>query len=483
MKIRSIGVLLLVVSLLPTSCATSPTPALPAAEAARTPESAGLANPASVHCEEQGGRVEIRTGDHGGQLGYCIFPDGSECEEWTFFRGECTPGGEASASHVRVGVLLPSSGSFGWVGDAISAIELAVQEINLAGGVNGKPIELIVRDTQTDPDTAAAVATTLLDEDEVVAIIGPTSLTVHSIIPLVQDRGVVAISPTAGTTTLDTMGGQFIFRTVSSDVVMGTGMAWFAVHELGASKVALFFEDTDSAASISGVLRLAAQVLGLEVVADITFAEAATTYRSELMQMAEGNPDVVFFEANSDSAAVFFAEKKELGLEAMWIGTDTVNQSLAEALGEAGEGVMGVNPAAEITDRYNEWQARLEERRGKAGVPPFSANAYDAMITVALAMEAAGNATRSAVAESLRDISNSPGVAVTTFAEGKESLANGRAIDYEGLAGPQDFNEFGDVVTSLQSVIIEDGVLVRTGTLTQADIGDTLQQVLETTGQ
>ncbi|MBE2232019.1 MAG: DUF333 domain-containing protein [Anaerolinea sp.] len=52
----------------------------------------GMANPASVHCQEQGGQLEIRTGADGGQVGFCLFPDGSECEEWAFFRGECQPG-------------------------------------------------------------------------------------------------------------------------------------------------------------------------------------------------------------------------------------------------------------------------------------------------------------------------------------------------------------------------------------------------------
>ena len=51
----------------------------------------GMANPASVYCEEQGGKVEIREEDNG-QAGYCVFDDGSECEEWAFFRGECQPG-------------------------------------------------------------------------------------------------------------------------------------------------------------------------------------------------------------------------------------------------------------------------------------------------------------------------------------------------------------------------------------------------------
>lgn len=55
-------------------------------------EDANLANPASVYCEEQGGTLEIRADAEGGQVGYCLFDDGSECEEWAFYRGECQPG-------------------------------------------------------------------------------------------------------------------------------------------------------------------------------------------------------------------------------------------------------------------------------------------------------------------------------------------------------------------------------------------------------
>jgi putative hemolysin len=61
-------------------------------EATAEPGGAGLANPAAVYCEEQGGRVEIRTAADGGQYGVCILTDGSECDEWAFYRGECGPG-------------------------------------------------------------------------------------------------------------------------------------------------------------------------------------------------------------------------------------------------------------------------------------------------------------------------------------------------------------------------------------------------------
>lgn len=63
-------------------------------------------NPASVYCEENGGTLEIREDDTGGQTGYCLFPDGSECEEWSFYRGDCNPGDSQDAS---VGLPNPAS--------------------------------------------------------------------------------------------------------------------------------------------------------------------------------------------------------------------------------------------------------------------------------------------------------------------------------------------------------------------------------------
>lgn len=80
--------------------------------AACTPEDdgAGLANPASVHCQEQGGRLEMRQDKEGGQYGVCIFEDGSECEEWAFYRDECVPGEatipwEQAADLIRNGLV------------------------------------------------------------------------------------------------------------------------------------------------------------------------------------------------------------------------------------------------------------------------------------------------------------------------------------------------------------------------------------------
>ncbi len=96
MKFHSATLITLsLVVLLLGACVPAPAPAAPPSETQPTP--AQIANPASQNCVKQGGTLEIRD-ETGGQVGYCLFADGSECEEWAFFRGECVPGGAAVSS-------------------------------------------------------------------------------------------------------------------------------------------------------------------------------------------------------------------------------------------------------------------------------------------------------------------------------------------------------------------------------------------------
>lgn len=75
-----------------------------------------MASPAAVYCEEQGGTIELRS-DENGAYGVCIFPDGSECEEWAFFRGECSPGGEEAEEEDLAGVSMAREAALDYIFD------------------------------------------------------------------------------------------------------------------------------------------------------------------------------------------------------------------------------------------------------------------------------------------------------------------------------------------------------------------------------
>jgi uncharacterized protein len=93
MRTKSVGAVIIWILLLLTACSALPVGSHDGGEQATgAPANANMPNPASVHCKEQGGKLDMREGEDGGQIGICVFEDGSECEEWAFFRGECQIG-------------------------------------------------------------------------------------------------------------------------------------------------------------------------------------------------------------------------------------------------------------------------------------------------------------------------------------------------------------------------------------------------------
>ena len=112
MKAQSFGkylaiAALLCVAILLGSCVvmSTPAPSVPPATATSVP-AVGMANPASVFCKEKGGQLKIEKDATGGEFGACVFPDGSQCEEWAFFRGECKPGKQPAASAAETAIQL-----------------------------------------------------------------------------------------------------------------------------------------------------------------------------------------------------------------------------------------------------------------------------------------------------------------------------------------------------------------------------------------
>ncbi len=95
-----VGVLLIAtIAIVSCGGSATPTATAPASSPTVLPTAApGIANPASVHCVQNGGQVQFRQDAQGGTLGICVFPDKSECEEWAFYRGECKPGDKPAAS-------------------------------------------------------------------------------------------------------------------------------------------------------------------------------------------------------------------------------------------------------------------------------------------------------------------------------------------------------------------------------------------------
>jgi len=392
----------------------------------------------------------------------------------------------STANEIPIGLLLPYTGSWGWIGAAESGARLAVKEINDDGGIitkDGKhhKITLYIADTETKSSSAIAAARKLYEINKIVALIGPSSATIRSVIPITKEMNAVEISPTAGTTALDTIGGcinnECIFRSVSSDIVMGSGMM-FQAKKLGAKKVAFFFADNEGARSILGVLKDAAKVTGMEVSGEVLFPMGQISYRSELRKILKNNPDVIFFESGPETAAIHFKNWYEMNLKGVWIGTDFVNDKFVTSTAPASNGTYAVNPGPILDDRFKKWLGDYKKVTGKKGLDQFAINAYDAMNIIALALEKAGEISRISPKNTIRLVTNPPGNNCYNFPECAQLLRDGKEIDYTGIAGPQDLNEYGDPTTFLKVEVIKNGKITRIGTITQDEIDEIIKGVI-----
>ncbi|GAF95752.1 unnamed protein product [marine sediment metagenome] len=188
------------------------------------------------------------------------------------------------------------------------------------------------------------------------------------------------------------------------------------------------------------------------------------TYASELGMALEGEPDVLVAISYPESATIFLKEAIEGGFAGKFLFVDGTKSP--EMIGRVGSqylnGSFGTAPSTAETDAREAFKEAYSWVYGEMPPSrPFIGEAYDATVLIALAIQKAGKADGSAIRDALWDVANPPGEKVGPGVEGiKKALQlikDGKDIDYDGAAGPQDFDQFGDVVTHVEIWTIQEG--------------------------
>ena len=352
---------------------------------------------------------------------------------------------------LKIGALLSFTGGLSDFGEPIfNGVELAVTEINEAGGVNGQDVELVRGDTGTNPDQAATDAQRLVDIEGVHGIVGALSsgVTLRVAEQVTGPAGVVQISPASTSPGLtDANDNDFLFRTTISDAAQGLLLANLA-DDAGYGTVCNVFVNNAYGEGLSDAFTSAFENLGGTVNAAVPHEEAQVTYASELAE-CEG-ADALAAMAYPESAGIFLREAVEGDLFENYVfGDGTKSTDMFDELGWAVfDGARGTAPAALPSDADSSFEERYEAVYGDFPQLPFIKEAYDAVYVIALAAEAAGSTDRTAIRDELRNVANAPGTVIDPgpegFAAAKTALAAGEDINYEGVTGPLEFDSAGD---------------------------------------
>ena len=367
----------------------------------------------------------------------------------------------------RVGALNPITGAGGPYGPGMQkAILAAAEEINAAGGAGGRKIEVFSEDTQTKPDAAVLAAKKLIEVNKVQAVLGTWSSGVTlAVMPLTDEANIIQMN-TSGAPAISTLDKKdLVWRFQATNDRFGAAFAEIAAKRGYKRPATMAFNNASGIGNTEG-FRKAWEKRGGKVVANVVYEPNRPSYRSELQKVLAEKPDVIVTGSYLPDTTIILREWFQSGDKSHWIIPGwAANPDLVKAVGaEVCEGIISVDTvSSENGAAFKHFDAIYTKAMGRSALTNvYAPMAYDMMICLALAMEAAGpNATVAQINGKIREVSNPAGTPVSTFAEGKALLAKKQKINYEGASSKLDFDQYGDVSPDFGVYIIEKGQLVR----------------------
>jgi len=330
-----------------------------------------------------------------------------------------------SSDAVKFAVLGPMTGDYSVYGKTVAnGAELAAKEINEAGGVLGKELELINYDNQGDPDNAINNYNKAVDQAGVDAIIGGTlSGLTNAIKSYAVEEGIPVLTPTA--TAVDvTENAANIFRVCYLDSYQGTVMAQFAMDDLDSEKAMVLYNNGDDySVGLKDAFVAAYEAAG-KTVETSSFSSDTVDFSTYIDDIAENGYDAVFVPSYTDKVGPILTQASNKGLDIPFLGGDGWD-SIEADYADVAEGMYFGNhyTKSDESDAVQNFVANYTAEFGEAPTA-LAALAYDAVKVMAAAMEEAGTVDREAVVEALAALTYETGVTGSITFDGTGNAVN-----------------------------------------------------------
>ncbi|MGA0565594.1 ABC transporter substrate-binding protein [Ancylobacter sp. VNQ12] len=378
----------------------------------------------------------------------------------------------AQDAGLKIGAVIPLTGTYGSYGKALTgAMNIAVEEINAAGGVTGKPVELLIEDDQTDPTAGLNAARKLIDVNQVNAIVGTFASSVTLPVMSYTQQVKIPLMTVSGAPEISQVGKDtgMVFRFVSTEGAFGTAYARYAKKE-GLNKAYLLTANNAAQLDAAANFETTYKAEGGEVLGKTIFEPNQSSYRSEVTKALAEDPSVIMLAAYTNDAIIIAKTIAQLNPDVKIVGPlYALGKEWVDAVGsKAVEGTLAIDAmSAEDSNAYKHLAPLYTKAVGEAPTGnPYAVMDYDMIITLALAAEAAKSTDPAVFAPFVKTVANQPGVVVSTYAEGLAALKEGKDIDYSGASSPVDFDESGDLASMfMRAYKIEGGQAVAKETI------------------
>ncbi|KAA9165612.1 amino acid ABC transporter substrate-binding protein [Amycolatopsis acidicola] len=370
----------------------------------------------------------------------------------TLLLASCSSGGSNGSGTpdqaLKIGSLLAQTGSqASAVEPLVAATQLAINDINAAGGVFGKNVEYKQQDSTSDNDTALSAAQSLISwgADEVIGTYG--SGMAGAVVEPVTQAGALMVS---GSNTSSNLTGisPLYFRTAPTDALEAASIADLLVKD-GRTSVGIVWQNDSWGEAFEKSLVDNLNTAGIKIAANQPFNTDATDFTSQVNAVVAAKPDAVVFLSYATYTGAMLEQlvgTNHFPSKNVYFSSSTLGSYEGKLSNQAYlQGVQAFQPGA-AQDTETQFEAKLKQLNPKLSAFAYAASTYDATIIAALGAIAANSTDGATIAKKMREISGGTGGGekCTTFADCRKLLADGKTIDYDGLTGGIAFDEKND---------------------------------------
>ena len=317
-------------------------------------------------------------------------------------------GSKESGDTIKVGANFELTGNVANYGNAtIEGLQLAIDEANEAGGINGKKIELVSVDDKSEAAESINAATKLISDDDVKIIVGPaTTGLVLAETQTATDAKVPIIAPCATSPEATVENGKvkpYVFRSCFIDPQQGEVMATFAAKELKAKTAVIYVDNSsDYSKSLAKVFREKFEAAGGKVVMEEAFLQKDQDFKATLTKLKTANADVMFVPAYYEEVGKIVKQAREMGINSAILGTDGWDDTKVVDIAGA-DALNNTFFSTHYSEKDAEVQGFIEAYKKKYNRAPnvFAALGYDAGKMLVDALKRAGSGDTEKIREAL----------------------------------------------------------------------------------
>ncbi|MGC8837195.1 MAG: ABC transporter substrate-binding protein [Anaerolineae bacterium] len=349
-----------------------------------------------------------------------------------------TPTPPAAKEPIVFGMVAPMTGDAADYGVQLeTGVRLAIEEINAAGGIAGRPVDLVVCDDKCDPYEASMCAQKMVADSRIFAIIGHvcSSCTLAGA-PIYEQAGLTVMTVSSTNPVITKKGWKHVFRTIAHDGMQGPLMAQFAVQELGAKRLAIMYASHDYGKGLLDATLPEIPKLGAEAVAVETYVPGVDKdFSAQLTKIAQAKPEALLLLTDYAEGGMITKQRLAAGLGNVPVVASAGNQheQFIQLGGEGAEGayVMVYFDPEKPDPKTQEFVKKYKEKYGGKMPSEQAAYGYEAPYIYKQAIEM--GATKANLHEYMHK------------------------VQYDGLTGVTKFDETGDVVGKGQAILVVKG--------------------------